>query len=71
MTKAKKSKINHLKKKMAQLACASGRRPNVPGKLTVPIETFDYESFQKLIIYIHCGTLTVDARSVVGECRLI
>jgi len=70
-TKHKNSKISHLKKKITKFTCASQRRHTMggQGKLTIEVDTFDYESFQRLILYIHCGSLTVDARSVVGKYR--
>lgn len=62
---AKRSSLKRTIDKLNKLSCV---KPDgdVMRKLIIPMETFDPDSFQRLITYIHSGTLTVDASTVVG-----
>lgn len=64
----KKAKRSPLKKTFAKLNKLSCVKPDdeVFQELKIPMETFDPESFQRLMNFIHCGTLTVDASTVIG-----
>ncbi|KAL4223583.1 hypothetical protein ACF0H5_017053 [Mactra antiquata] len=63
----KKSSIKKAFKKINNLNCAHQRRKGDTGDmLTMPIDSFDADTFQRLMNYVHCGTLTVDPATVVG-----
>lgn len=70
--KRKQSQIRKALDKINKLRCATASRRQcdkgngVRRNLVIPMETFDPESFQRFLNYIHCGTLTVDASTVIG-----
>ncbi|XP_052801739.1 serine-enriched protein-like [Mya arenaria] len=67
--KDSKRHCSRVKRTLYKLNCASSRRhlmKTSSTRLTIPMTSFDPESFQKLLNYIHSGTLSVDARTVIG-----
>ncbi|KAH3891694.1 hypothetical protein DPMN_015799 [Dreissena polymorpha] len=65
---SKYSKRSLLMKTLSRLSCTGVRHRTVDSwrELTIPMTSFDPESFQRLMNYIHSGTLTVDSRTVIG-----
>lgn len=61
------SKFRRSFAKLRKLTRSSGRSKFPSGqRLVIPMVTYDAEAFQRLMAYIHCGTLTVDASTVIG-----
>jgi len=72
-TNVKKTPTRRAVKLWAKLSCTSGRSHHVDAmkkKLTIPMTSFDAQSFQRLMTYIHSGTLTIDPRTVMGKIIL-
>jgi len=50
------------------LICYSGAQPSVQTHQTMIIEEFEPDVFRQLIEYIHTGCVTLQARTLLGNC---
>ncbi|XP_062621453.1 serine-enriched protein-like [Saccostrea cucullata] len=65
-TSTLKRGIQSVKKALARKKCTPQKEKSAPQSVTIEIKDFDISVFERLMRYIHCGVVSVDARTVIG-----
>lgn len=68
ITEKKNRRCGFIFKTLQRKRSSHMKRQETNEKLCIPISEYDVKVFRKFIDFVHCGSVEVDASTVIGKC---